>query len=179
MARLEEYVLPVRQMTRDAFAKGHPYPFLLWQHAPADETPEWSFKTQTTSSGRASIARLIHEGLELAPEVSRHEAFPVFKTQNNPWKDRISVGRARNNDIVLLDNSVSKLHGHFNFEARTWTVADAGSRNGTRLNQAPLGNGEVLVIKNGDTVTFGRVDTLFVDAEGLYDFLSKHMTRRT
>src|SRR5262245_48740931 len=38
--------------------------------------------------------------------------YVVAKAPGNPYLDRISVGRARNCDIVVRDGSVSKLHAH-------------------------------------------------------------------
>jgi pSer/pThr/pTyr-binding forkhead associated (FHA) protein len=167
MAQLEEYVFPVRQLDRDAFMKAQPQPFLLWYREQAQPLQEWSFKTQTIATDKSII---------LSPEVSKYEVFPLVKTQNNPWRDRISVGRARNNDIVILDNSVSKLHAHIVVEEPTRaSVTDTGSLNGTRLNQKRLKAGEGIDASSGDTVTFGRVDMLFLDAGGLYDFLQRHM----
>src|SRR5688572_2339918 len=40
------------------------------------------------------------------------EVLALKKAPGNPYPDRISVGRARNCDVVMRDPSVSKLHGH-------------------------------------------------------------------
>ncbi len=178
MARLEEFVLPAQQKTRDAFVQGYPHPFLLRRHAEGAQQNEWQFKTQTASSTRGGIAQLVEAGLELAREVADYEVFAVTKTQNNPWRDRVSLGRARNNDIVLLDNSVSKLHAHFSDTGQGWTLCDAGSRNGTRVNDEPAASGQPHDVRSNDMLVFGRIETTFLDAGGLFDFLSRHMSRR-
>ncbi len=179
MASLEELVLPVRQSSRQAFAEAHPHPFLL-RRADGDKSEEqWSFKTQTLSTTQANVARMLTaEGLTLSPEVSRYELFRVTKTQSNPWRDRISVGRARNNDIVIIDNSVSKLHAHFIVEPHGISVMDAGSRNGTSVGAEKLSSGQGRALQSGEVVTFGRVEMLFLDAPGIYDFVSRHIQQR-
>ncbi len=37
----------------------------------------------------------------------------IAKSEDSPYSDRFSVGRARNCDIVLRYASISKLHAHF------------------------------------------------------------------
>jgi len=179
MPRLYEYVLPARKLTREAFAEAHPYPFLLFHHDPADVQDDWTFKTQTISVTSAKLAKLaITEDLKLSPELARYDVFPVVKAMNNPWHERVSVGRARNNDIVLADSSVSKLHAHFRRgDGAEMILADAGSRNGTRLNQRRLEAGEAVKVSIGDTVSFGRTSMTFLDAQSLHDLVSKHMQR--
>jgi hypothetical protein len=53
--------------------------------------------------------------------------------------DRISLGRARNCDIVLRDPSVSKLHAHFRVkDDGKFDLVDRLSENGTEINGARL-----------------------------------------
>lgn len=179
MAHLDEFLAPVRQLSRDAFATQHAMPFLVVARDKPSAEPEWSFKTQTVSSARASLALLNDEGFMLAPEVSNYEVIAVVKTQSNPWRDRVSLGRARNNDIVLLDGSVSKLHAHFTLESSgSVTITDAGSRNGTKVNKRRLNNGEPTLLKSGDSVSVGRIEMVFLNAEGFHDFVTKHIQKR-
>lgn len=178
MARIEDYVLPVKQMTREEFTRLHETPFLLWCR-PADDqgNQAWSFKTQTVPQDRAVLARILSEqGLRLSPEVVGYEVYPVKKTQANPWRDRISIGRARNNDIVLMDSSISKLHTHLTLGANNaLSITDAGSRNGTQVGDKVLGPQETLPLQNGTPLLLGRLEMLFLSPEGLYDFIAKHI----
>jgi DNA ligase (NAD+) len=49
------------------------------------------------------------------------------------FPDRITIGRTSNNDVVINDSSVSRLHAYVRREGDKWVVADAGSKNGTKL----------------------------------------------
>lgn len=177
MAKIEEYLLLAKQLGREGFEAKHPWPFVVWRSATAGEN-EWSFKTQTGSALKA-LTRLIDSDLQLAPEAQGYLTFPITKSASNPWKDRISVGRARNNDVVVLDNSVSKLHAHFSAHGQFFSITDAGSRNGTKVNDKTLTGGDPVALRLNDKVVFGSIETLFVDALWLFDFLTRHMQKRT
>src|SRR4029078_3145213 len=74
-----------------------------------------------------------------------------------PFAHRISVGRARNNDILLRHSSVSKFHGWFEMGPRgEMRVADARSSNGTFLNDDALGR-ELAAASEGDVIKFGSI----------------------
>lgn len=179
MARLEEFVMPVKQMAQDDFVERHASPFLVWCRAEDDSVNQaWTFKTQTVPQDRAVLVRFLsEEGLRLSPEVASYEAYPIQKTQANPWRDRISIGRARNNDIVLLDNSISKLHAHLMVgTSNGTTITDAGSRNGTQVGQRLLQAQEPCSLNSGDTLLLGRLEMLFLTPRGMYDFIAKHIT---
>ncbi len=59
------------------------------------------------------VKLLDEDGVKLSTDSKRYRVFSMVKAARNPWVERISVGRARNNDIVLPHKSVSKLHAHF------------------------------------------------------------------
>ncbi len=58
---------------------------------------------------------------------------PLVK-RTSLWRERILVGRALNNDIVLRHPSVSKLHAFFQRGDHGWTLRDTRSANGTFLD---------------------------------------------
>jgi pSer/pThr/pTyr-binding forkhead associated (FHA) protein len=128
----------------------------------------------------AKVAQLASEqNFDVAPEIADFEVFPVVKAPDNPWPERISVGRARNADVVLADGSVSKLHAHFKLGDSMISLADAGSRNGTRINTRKIPRSEEVRVRMGDTVTFGRIQLTLLDAEALYRLVLRHVQERT
>jgi pSer/pThr/pTyr-binding forkhead associated (FHA) protein len=98
---------------------------------------------------------------------------PIAKRgQTNPYSWMITIGRTRNNDIVLADVSISKLHAWIRRKpddagVDRFTVTDAGSRNGTFIDGAPL-RGETGQLPLGAHLRLGRVELVFVDGSMLY-----------
>jgi hypothetical protein len=87
--------------------------------------------------------------------------------------ERISVGRARNKDIVLRDPSVSKFHGWFTMdEYRAFQFADAGSKNGTTVNGRRLDARQPLPLNPGDSLVFGSVEGLLCPPDILWKALN-------
>jgi hypothetical protein len=101
---------------------------------------------------------------------ARHFAITVDKrVHDGTYVDRISVGRARNKDIVLRHPSVSKFHAWFERDAQgNWCVADAGSKNGTRANSAEMQARELVKVKTGDVLRFGSVEAMVCSSDTLW-----------
>ena len=76
-----------------------------------------------------------------------------------PGGRRLNVGRASDNDLMLNDASVSKIHGALLMTAEgSLLVADTGSTNGTYINGRRIAYGESRVIEAGDVIGFGDVE---------------------
>jgi hypothetical protein len=99
------------------------------------------------------------------------EILELVKARGNPYPDRISVGRARNCDVVVRDPSVSKLHAHIREHAGAVQVVDLGSQNGTRVNGSALAAHVPGPAAVGDRIEFGNVATRLFDAGALFDYL--------
>jgi hypothetical protein len=85
------------------------------------------------------------------------------------YMERISVGRARNQDVVLRHASVSKFHAWFQRDDKgQWLVADAGSKNGTRINQDESSKRELTPVSPGDLIRFGSVEAIMCASEMLW-----------
>ncbi|MFN2104886.1 MAG: FHA domain-containing protein [Candidatus Promineifilaceae bacterium] len=65
------------------------------------------------------------------------------------------IGRSENNTIVLEDAFVSAEHALLARRDAQWWLEDLNSRNGTLLNDLPLG--ESTVVSAGDVITIGSV----------------------
>lgn len=68
----------------------------------------------------------------------------------------VSVGRL--GDIQLAHNSVSRQHAVFEFRDGEWNIRDAGSRNGTYVNNVSVQRSR---LKSGDVIRFGSVRLKF------------------
>ena len=148
--------------TRDEFVARRPHLFLVLEQELYDQD-QVGFATQVVdpvSLKRSTVKR---------PQ--NIEVLPVVKAAGNPYPDRVSVGRARNCDIVMRDPSISKLHAHFRVGGPKVELVDIDSQNGTRINGRALAPHQPAQVSNGDTVLFGSVACKLVDAAALYDLL--------
>jgi hypothetical protein len=103
-----------------------------------------------------------------------HVAIPLRKRAGagKDFSERISVGRAMNNDVVLRTEGVSKFHAWFVCdEEQCYYAVDAGSRNGTTLNGVALDEAPSHV-EAGDILLFGGVEALVSSAEIFWDTLA-------
>ena len=68
-------------------------------------------------------------------------------------KYRINIGRMINNEVILSDNSVSRLHAYIVHEDNKRIIYDAGSLNGILINDKSYAN---CVLHNGDIIKIGN-----------------------
>lgn len=74
-------------------------------------------------------------------------------------KERVTLGRRDDNDIVLDDGTVSGLHAVITADAEgNYTVTDQNSTNGSTLNSEKLGSAQ---LNSGDILMLGQVRLIF------------------
>ena len=94
---------------------------------------------------------------------------PVVRTPANPFSDKIAIGRTRNCDVRIDHPSISRLHALLQRASDGgWSVVDAGSSNGTRLNGQQVEKGRPQRVNFGDIIAFGSVATQFVSPDTLF-----------
>lgn len=172
MEDILKHVAQARRMARPQYERSHPGHFLLGQ-VPDDWDDDMGFAT-----GVRTVSEIdeILKGQEDELEPG-YLLIKVMKTDRAAWLRWISVGRARNNDIILRHPSISKLQAQIHKETEgtedkpAFRVIDAGSANGTFVNKKRLGKGEPYSLRSGDSVTFGDIECLFLDVGSLYEHL--------
>jgi hypothetical protein len=158
----------------------------LGEAAPSGGTrlaPTMGFET-LSESGSSVEARVAGARLARAPFTAAqaqvrliravHYAAALRKREKagKSFSERISVGRARNNDLVIRHGSVSKFHAWFRCdEQAAFYLGDAGSRNGTLVNGEPLVGALPVGLYAGDVIQFGSVEAVFCPAEILWEAL--------
>jgi hypothetical protein len=109
-----------------------------------------------------------------APMIGKLRALASFPCHVIPLRKRveaaflssISVGRARNHDIVLRHGSVSKFHANLEIEDGRLFIKDAGSRNHTFVNHERVISR--VEVKPGDNVRFGWVEALVCSDDAIW-----------
>jgi hypothetical protein len=96
------------------------------------------------------------------------EIFPLSKKPGAAFPDRITIGRTGNNDIVINDTSISRLHAYVKRTSDRWIVADAGSKNGSSLRGATLEPRREQPLPSRAQLKLGDVDLTFYIAADLY-----------
>jgi hypothetical protein len=74
-----------------------------------------------------------------------------------PLVDGLTIGRADDATIQLVDAAVSREHAVVQRQGTRWLIRDRGSRNGTRVNEARLPAFTDHVLRDGDRVSIGRL----------------------
>jgi hypothetical protein len=111
-----------------------------------DDTAEIVNKKAVQYMARPAVASrlvLLKEGGEAS--------FPLTR-------DTYTVGRHRNNDIVISDPKVSSFHARLDRSADGFTVVDLKSRNGSYINGKRVETGP---LKNGDELKMGPAKLVY------------------
>jgi len=98
--------------------------------------------------------------------------FSVRPTGRSPFPHMITVGRTKNNDVILSDVGISKFHAFFKEERGALSLQDAESRNGTFADGVTVPSkkaGKPVEMPSGTKVKFGMLEFWFLDAAGLQD----------
>lgn len=161
-----------RAMSRDAFVRAYPVPFLLRRAQRPFPTPGGD--EPPTAPSHLGFETKVMEPGKTAPPPTRLPTtlvLPIMKVGGHA-NDKISLGRAINCDLVVRDESVSKLHAYFRVTGpNTAEVTDARSSNRTLVNAKIIETGLTARVVSGDTLIFGRVALQFLDAGAIYDQL--------
>ena len=86
-------------------------------------------------------------------------------------KERISIGRTSDNDIVLDNRGVSRKHARIEFNGNEAILIDNESLNGTFVNQRKVTEEK---LRDKDTITIGKFDLIFSVGATSSDKMSDH-----
>jgi hypothetical protein len=168
----DEFLARAVERTQLEFATAFPHPFLVGAPLAKPVTGP----TQTLRGDAAATLAALRKqaaaerGLAVKPPESRL-ILPVRKIQGS-FPSMITVGRTKNNDVVLADPLVSKFHAYFRLLDGAWLLADAGSVNGTRIGEVELPRrGQPQPLSWGDRLAFGDCSLTFLDAAGTWTAL--------
>jgi pSer/pThr/pTyr-binding forkhead associated (FHA) protein len=73
--------------------------------------------------------------------------------------ERMSLGRADDNALIIAHDSVSSHHGEVYIDNNAWVLTDLGSTNGTKISGERV---ETFELTHGGMFTLGHVECVFV-----------------
>ena len=156
----------VLRASRADFVRMHDHPFLVG--SPSLRKPAHAHLT-------AAIPLFDPATLDASPPVESlldadlPMVLPIRKLQSN-FPSMITVGRTANNDLTIPDVNVSKFHAWFRQGPAGVELVDAGSRNGTFVDdrRLPSSRGAGMAVIVGQVLRFGDLTFRYLDAATLW-----------
>lgn len=95
--------------------------------------------------------------------INRKETLPFKVKEYYPLGEQVFLGRGNDNEIVIKDPYISKRHLRIVKDEENYFLEDLKSANGTFINGERIM--DVAKLNNGDRITVGQIEFLFVDKE--------------
>ncbi len=164
---IQDYFPAVEKATLDWFEQSHGYGFLMGPLSSVQQ-PQQPQSTVDIDS--------MEDNLLFFRKRLDYLVFPLVQTGRSQFSF-ISVGRTKNNDIVVPDVSVSKFHAFFKTSRkRQFSLQDASSKNGTFLDDKPVppqGEAKPVPVASGARVRFGNVEFMFLSSMDFHGFVTR------
>jgi hypothetical protein len=140
------------------------------------QPPEPVFQQVALQLGQARTVVMAHRSRLVERLLTMLQGFQhleVHLLQPRVDGEEFTVGRMDTCMLVVKDPSVSKLHARLRWSERAGAclVRDAGSMNGTFVNAVPLGAHQELQLNDGDALSFGDAQFLYLRTETLHAHL--------
>jgi hypothetical protein len=153
----------------DGFRHKYPHSFLVLRFSPPDESEEVDIQTVETKLSdfdyeekRKPIVKIV----------------ALEKSNRNAFKTKITVGRAKNNDVIIRASKVSKIHAAFVVGKDDWQLVDMGSVNGTVVNGERLEKSQSIKLNSGDMISFWRYVFEYHDLDSFIAILNRFSRRK-
>jgi pSer/pThr/pTyr-binding forkhead associated (FHA) protein len=149
---LSFYRAELAKEKRESFLGNHPGPFFVVEPFARAADPE----SQTVSTSKG-----------VGTDVTVARASP----RKGVPAPMLTIGRATNNDVVILAPNVSKLHCYLMRTPEGATLSDAGSHNGTTVRGQKLrASVDRALLASGETFSLGDLAVTYFTAEGFWEF---------
>lgn len=162
MDDVTEYARKARGVTQATFQQLYPHHF-LFKH------PKETMLVRSSQPEFDYATRAIDLNFDPMPSVPQVVA--VKKNPENPFPDRLTIGRATNCDVVIRFAFVSKVHAHLFVQGEKLTLRDNKAANGTFHNHKKLDPGGSRSVRLGDTLGFGALELELIDSGRLFQLL--------
>jgi ABC transport system ATP-binding/permease protein len=159
-----DYIEQALTLAREDFVSMYPFYFLLGESRlePAAARPIDGFEGETRTGADLTS--------QLAEPKSSHRLLLAVRKVQETFPSMITVGRTRNNDIVIPDVRVSRFHALFRLFDDRIELSDAGSHCGTWIGTRKLPpKGLAQIVIAGERVRFGPQEFILLDAGTCWD----------
>jgi hypothetical protein len=159
---LEGLARQLTDLDEEAFRQRYPCAFLAVQHGPPRGS-HW-IDLKTSEASKASMPRprdLVNPQLAI-------RTIPLLKSERNAFGSKITVGRARNNDVIIRAPKISKLHSYFAVDPQgDYKLVDMGSLNGSVVNGVRVKKKGKVKLASGDLISFWRYGFEFISLDDM------------
>lgn len=175
---LAQVILEAGQLDKKKFLAKYPHPFLITELIKLPQVSKQLaaaavVATDSMIQGNQRMVATKPSGLALKSRTDSFLIFPVVKSDRNMWEERVFVGRAPNNDIVIEDSSVSKAHAYFVLKGARAQIVALQTLNPTKLGtQVLVPQGTGTPVPDGTTIEFGAVGCRYYEAASLQALLT-------
>jgi hypothetical protein len=190
MPSFDELRREAQRLGTNGFAAAYPDAVLILRDAPAATGQSTDASVQTSIPSQRRVDTRVDDmglGTRIAPpsdafnpqaafanddDRSPASVYFVQKSERNPFKTMITIGRAQNNDIVLPVSLVSKFHAYITKVGEAHFIHDQGSTNGTIVDGKRVVKAEPMRLHDGARIELAPGVVLrFHTAAGLYGAL--------
>jgi hypothetical protein len=169
-----DYLTRLQGLGPQRFLELHPNPVLLkGQRVPVSTKRLFLLKTVTGESPEALDGEDSGTGSD---EMLAAQVIPIKKRDRSSPEHMIFLGRSPNNDVVMLNTMVSKLHAYFCQVPgeSVFQVVDMHSTNGTFVNGERLVPSVKKTLRDSDELAFGpEMRLTFFTGPAFFELLQK------
>lgn len=156
--------LLVRQLAlvKDGFLARYPHPWLVWEPG--------AFSVPRAGVDVAVADTKLPSGEPLPPAPTPGDAV-CFALKVAPGAGA-RLGRGSDNEVVVSDLTVSRLHARLDHAPTGWTLTSLSETKVTRVRGAEVPRGGVVSLGAHDVIELGGVRLVFCDAPSFRDRLA-------
>jgi hypothetical protein len=169
MERLHDFIKVVSTLSMEEFVEQFPHAFLFFSQTPGALENFVHTRLVDRKQGAESIDRFSEQVLDFIPLMPNPHT-------NREFPAKAFVGRDERRDYVLSHSTASNRHACLMYkeEEDAYWLVDSGSTNGTMVRGRTLVPGEPVPLRDGDVITFGRMDFLFFSPRGAYRYMHQY-----
>ena len=172
--KLAQYLASFEDLALSQFVAAYPNGFLVEKSERfLDKDVMFQFLTDVVEDEH--VLEQLQQGT-VRSAVLEARVIEITKRKDITEPDKITIGRSPDNDIVVYNKLVSRKHAYLQLssEDQTCFLVDAGSSNGTFLNNNQLTPLEKYQLTDADEISIGpETRVLFFASKAFHTFLSE------